>query len=63
MKKKKGVVFYQIMVKTLNGKVLTFNRVPDITIIDNVYVKFVDQKTKQTQMFAVSNTEIREVNP
>ena len=53
---------YRIMVKTLNNNLLMFRHVDVYKIVDG-YVTFLDSKTGEYKMFAVSNTEIeREVD-
>ena len=51
---------YNIFVKTVNDKVLTFKNVTKYDVVDG-FVVFVDPLKQITKRIAVSNTEIEEI--
>ena len=52
---------YKIMVKVLQGNVITFT-VDSYEIDEGGFIKFKDRVTKKTKRFHSSNCEIEEVN-
>ena len=51
---------YNIYVKTVNDKVLTFKGLSKYEVIDG-FVVFTDKYTDKVKRFAVSNVEIEEI--
>ncbi len=48
---------YKVRVKTLEGRILTFNKVSGYVIVDGL-ISFTDSYTGKHKQFAVSNCEI-----
>ena len=52
----------KIHIKTISGKILTFNNVDGYKILEGGFIEFIDSYTGKTKIFHSSNCEIEGVN-
>ncbi|MHA1689992.1 MAG: hypothetical protein ACTSU7_00010 [Candidatus Heimdallarchaeaceae archaeon] len=51
----------KIHVKTISGRILTFNNVEDYKVLEGGFIEFIDTYTGKTKVFHAANVEFEEI--